>query len=69
MRFGPDDADDFDLASIPSSDLPVVKMHMLQAVVAFTSTASPTRARSSQPELTHGTTGEVRRRSLKGLPR
>ena len=35
MRFGPDDADDFDLASIPSRDLPVITMHMLHAVVAF----------------------------------
>ena len=35
MKFGPDDTDDFDLATIPSSDLRVITMNMLHAAVVF----------------------------------
>ena len=51
MRFGTDEKDDFDLASISSSDLRLCAMHMC-STPRSPSTASPARARSWQPELT-----------------
>ena len=63
MRFGPDDADDFDLASIPSSDLPVIKMHMLHAVVAFNRIANARTLLAAGADAGHYC-GKVRRRSL-----